>query len=187
VEVLRLNPLPAHARRHLSRGRGRRRTRRVGHSSRLVPLVFCLLAIADGCDSGTHAGSATRGGNNPTPAVPTSRGIDNAPSGGPAPTKLQGHWLLVSKSGHTFTNRFELEIRDRQYGFPVGLVRGHLVTHGDEVDFYNEDLCSLPFPQGVGRYRWTVKGERLHLARIDNDPCATRRGFLEDATYRRLR
>jgi hypothetical protein len=158
----------------------------VRHGFRLAPLLFCLVAIADGCDSAGQAGSATGGPSNPT-AASTSTRVDNAPSGGPAPSELQGHWLLVSKSGHRFTNRFELEIRDRQYGFPVGLVRGHLVAYGDEVDFYNEDLCNLPFPQGVGRYRWTVKGERLRLARIDNDPCATRRGVLEDATYRRLR
>jgi hypothetical protein len=158
----------------------------VRRSSTLVPLVFCLAAIAEGCDSGGQAGSATGGPTNPTPAVPTASGTDHAPSGGPASTKLQGHWLLVSKSGHMFKNRFELEIRDRQYGFPVGLVRGQVVAHGPEVDFYNEDLCDLAFPQGVGRYRWTVKGELLHLDRIEKDPCATRRGVLDDATYRRI-
>jgi hypothetical protein len=157
----------------------------VRHRFRLVPLFVCLLAFADGCDSGPQAGSATGGTTNPTDA--TSSGSDNAPNGEPAPTKLQGHWLLVSKSAHTFKNRFELEIRDRQYGFPVGLVRGHVVTHDHEVDFYNEDLCNLAFPQGVGRYRWTVNGDLLHLERIEKDACATRRGVLEDATYRRIR
>jgi hypothetical protein len=35
-------------------------------------------------------------------------------------------------------------------------VRGHVVTHDPRGDFYNEDLCNLAFPQGIGRYRWTV-------------------------------
>jgi len=52
------------------------------------------------------------------------------------------------------------------------------------VDFYNEDLCDLAFPEGVGRYRWIVNGELLHLDPIERDPCATRGGVLDDATYR---
>jgi hypothetical protein len=151
-------------------------------------VVFCLVAIGDGCDSGAE-GSGTDTSTvvqaSPTQALSTTSGIENVPSGGPAPTRLQGQWLLISKSGHTFKNRFELVIRDRQYGFPVGLVRGQVVAHGVEVDFYNEDLCDLPFPEGVGRYRWTVTGKLLHLDRIEKDPCATRRGVLDDATYRR--
>jgi len=102
-------------------------------------------------------------------------------------TKLQGEWLLISKSGHAFKNRFELVIRDRHYGFPVGLVRGEVVAHGVEVDFYNEDLCDLPFPEGVGRYRWAVRGNVLHLDHMTKDPCATRGGVLDDAIYRRIR
>jgi hypothetical protein len=92
----------------------------------------------------------------------------------------------LSKSGHAFKNRFELEVRDRQYGFPVGLVRGQVAAHGSEVDFYNEDLCDLAFPEGVGRYRWSVNGELLYLAGIEDDQCATRRGVLDGAKYRRL-
>jgi hypothetical protein len=172
--------------RYLSPGREGRRTSRVRRSSTLVPLVLCLAAMAEGCDSGGQAGSAAGGPTNPTPSVSTSSGTDHAPSGGSAPTKLQGHWLLVSKSGHKFKNRFELAIRDRQYGFPVGLVRGQVVAHGSEVDFYNEDLCDLAFPEGVGRYRWIVKGDLLHLERMGKDACATRRGVLDDATYRRI-
>jgi hypothetical protein len=152
---------------------------------RLVPLALCLVPIMSGCNSG-NTGTSASGLTDLTPTLSTSTGTDNAPSGGSAPTKLQGHWLLVSKSGHAFKNRFELEIRDRQYGFPIGLVRGQVVAHGNEVDFYNEDLCDLAFPKGVGRYRWTVKGELLYLAEIEKDRCATRRGVLDDAAYHRI-
>jgi hypothetical protein len=158
----------------------------------LILLALCVVSIAEGCDSGAEAkGSATatssNGRTSPTAALSTTTGIDNAPSGGSAPTKLQGEWLLISKSGHAFKNRFELVIRDRHYGFPVGLVRGEVVAHGVEVDFYNEDLCDLPFPEGVGRYRWAVRGNVLHLDHMTKDPCATRGGVLDDAIYRRIR
>jgi hypothetical protein len=108
------------------------------------------------------------------------------PAGGPTPAELQGSWELVSKSGKTLKNRFELVIPARHYGFPIGLVRGEIVAQGNEVDLYNEDLCGLAFPKGVGRYRWTLAGEMLHLDLIGKDPCA-RAGVLNDATYRRER
>jgi hypothetical protein len=160
----------------------------VWQSSRLVLLVFCLVAIGDGCDSGAEGSetdTSTIVRTSPTQALSTTNGIENAPTGGPAPTKLQGRWLLISKSGHTFKNRFELAIRDHQYGFPVGLVRGSIVAQGKKVDFYNEDLCGLAGPEGIGQYRWDVRGEILHLDLIGEDPCANRAGVLDDATYRR--
>ena len=158
----------------------------------LILLALCVAATANGCDSRGEGNASATGtlsnGTSPAAALSTTSGVDNAPSGGPAPSKLQGHWLLISKSGHTFKNRFDFAIRDRQYGFPIGLVRGEVVAPGPfEVDFYNEDLCDLPFPEGVGRYRWTVKGKLLHLDDLEVDPCATRRGVLDDATYRRVR
>jgi hypothetical protein len=51
-------------------------------------------------------------------------------------------------------------------------VRGEIVAQGNEVDLYNEDLCGLAFPKGVGRYRWTLAGEMLHLDLIGKDPRA---------------
>lgn len=157
----------------------------------LVLLALCVAAVANGCDSGGEveaSATSSNGRTSPTAALSTTSGVDNAPNGGPVPAKLQRHWLLISKSGHTFKNRFDFAIRDRQYGFPIGLVRGEVVAPGPfELDFYNEDLCDLPFPEGVGRYRWTVKGELLHLVAIEKDPCATRRGVLDGATYRRVR
>jgi hypothetical protein len=121
---------------HLSRGRVKRRNSGVRHSSIFVLLALSLVAVCDGCSRGEEAGGSATGASavEPTSSATTS-GIENAPSGGPPPVKLQGHWLLISKSGHKFKNRFELEIRDRQYGFPVGLVRGHVVAHDAEVDF----------------------------------------------------
>jgi hypothetical protein len=136
-----------------------------------------------GCNHGTSASGASTAS---TGSVPTATIPEIAPSGGPTPAELQGSWELVSKSGKTFKNRFELVIPARHYGFPIGLVRGEIVAQGNEVDLYNEDLCGLAFPKGVGRYRWTLAGEMLHLDLIGKDPCACA-GVLNDATYRRER
>jgi hypothetical protein len=113
-----------------------------------------------GCNHGTSASGASTAS---TGSVPTATIPEIAPSGGPTPAKLQGSWELVSKSGKTFKNRFELVIPARHYGFSIGLVRGEIVAQGNEVDLYNEDLCGLAFPKGVGRYRWGLAGEILHL------------------------
>jgi hypothetical protein len=83
----------------------------VWRSSKLGLVVFCLVAIADGCDSAAErsgTGTLTVVQASPTQALSTTSGIENAPSGAPAPTKVQGHWLLVSKPGYKFKNRFEL-------------------------------------------------------------------------------
>lgn len=155
----------------------------------MILLALGCIAVFGGCSSGEKTGGSS---THPSAVEQTSSGrtssIENVPSGAPAPSKLQGHWLLISKSGHTFKNRFDFAIRDRQYGFPIGLVRGEVVAPGPfELDFYNEDLCDLPFPEGVGRYRWTVRGNLLYVDDLELDPCATRRGVLDDATYRRVR
>lgn len=119
--------------------------------------------------------------------MPAATSPASAPSGGPTPAELQGSWELVSISGKTLKNlgRLELVIRGSHYGFPIGLVRGQIVARGNEIDFYNEDLCGLAFPKGVGRYRWSLAAEALHLELIGRDPCANRVGVLNDATYRR--
>jgi hypothetical protein len=152
------------------------------HSPRVAVALVSVLSPL-GCNHGTSASGASTA---PPGSVPTATIPEIAPSGGPTPAKLQGSWELVSKSGKTFKNRFELVIPARHYGFSIGLVRGEIVAQGNEVDLYNEDLCGLAFPKGVGRYRWALAGEMLHLDLIGKDPRA-RAGVLNDATYRRER
>jgi hypothetical protein len=152
-------------------------------TDKLFVAVALLLALSlFGCDDKSPAAktSVISAGSGPT-----MTSSENPVSGGPAPAELQGRWLLVSISKKAFKNRFELVIRDRHYGFPLGLVRGSIVAQGNEVDFYNEDLCDRACPEGIGRYRWNVRGDMLHLDLIGEEPCANRAGVLDDATYRR--
>jgi hypothetical protein len=119
------------------------------HSPRVAVAPVSVLSPL-GCNHGTSASGASTAS---TGSVPTATIPEIAPSGGPTPAKLQGSWELVSKSGKTFKNRFELVIPARHYGFSIGLVRGEIVAQGNEVDLYNEDLCGLAFRKGSVRAR----------------------------------
>jgi hypothetical protein len=62
---------------------------------------------------------------------------------------------------------------------------GEIVVRGDEIDFFNSAHCTLYLPEGVGRYRWTIKGNKLQLHVIEKDPCGGRAAI--DATFKRAR
>jgi hypothetical protein len=61
---------------------------------------------------------------------------------------------------------------------------GDLVVNGDEVAFFNAQICGLALPNGVGQYPLTVQGSRLHFTPVGDDPCG-RAAFL--ARYVRAR
>jgi hypothetical protein len=42
------------------------------------------------------------------------------------------------------------------------------------------------FPEGVGRYRWTVKGNTLRFEQIGKEPCGGRADILDGAVYKRI-
>jgi hypothetical protein len=69
---------------------------------------------------------------------------------------------------------------------PLRLAHGDLVVNGNEIAFFNAPICGLTLPDGVGRYRWTVKGKTLHFELIGQEPCGGRGDILEDATYERI-
>jgi hypothetical protein len=66
------------------------------------------------------------------------------------------------------------------------LAHGDLVVNGEKVAFFNAQICGLALPDGVGRYRWTVKGSRLRFTPVDDDPCGGRAAILADETYERV-
>jgi hypothetical protein len=67
-----------------------------------------------------------------------------------------------------------------------GSAQGRIVVNGDEIAFFNSNApsCPLRLPEGVGRYRWRLTGDKLHLTEIGNDPCV-RATHLAGATYLR--
>jgi len=61
---------------------------------------------------------------------------------------------------------------------------GQIVVNGNEIDFFSSALCGLYLPEGVGRYRWRIKGGMLHLDAIGKDPCGGRAAGIDGVTFK---
>jgi hypothetical protein len=140
-------------------------------------LTAAGLTACSGSESGgTEAGST---GSESQPAATTS---PQKPPGDPAPAQLQGDWLSVETSG---LPSVRLTIRESSYHVRAeGAAAGQIVVRGDEIDFFNSAICALYLPEGVGRYRWRIKGNVLQLHVIEKDPCGGRASGI-DATFKR--
>ena len=85
--------------------------------------------------------------------------------------------------------------RDRTYRFFPGRAGDHFGNqgrraHAGEVEADGDVLkftaiCGGSNVEGVGRYRWTLDGNALHLDLMGRDECSGRSAILEDATYKR--
>jgi hypothetical protein len=133
----------------------------------------------------------------PPPAV-------SPPPGGPVPAQLQGNWFLAPAAvdailGHedgnscpsppvavTATNCFFLlnltATTFHLEGTGIDTGSGNVVVNGNEIDFFNGALCYLQLPDGVGRYRWTLKSGVLRLTLI-SDPC-NRAPYMANQSWR---
>jgi hypothetical protein len=141
-----------------------------------VALLGALLAVSLG---GCGGNSAATG---PTAAMTST--ASGAPTGEAAPEELQGIWELVSKKNPE--KGLRLVISESHYRVVQRLAHGDLVVNGNEIAFFNAAVCGLQLPDGVGHYRWTIEGERLHFDMVEEDPCGGRSTILEDATYKRI-
>jgi hypothetical protein len=103
------------------------------------------------------------------------------PAGGPIPPELAGEWF----KGDVYRVKFEdnrVSLINLQSG---GVGGSQVVVDGDELVLFNSVLCGLTLPDGIGRYRWTLDGDELHLEEIGRDPCTGRRSPLAGATLTR--
>jgi hypothetical protein len=113
--------------------------------------VLCLVLMSCARESGSEATSQ--------PATEaTSTRASSGPTGDTAPAELQGTWKLVSNNPY---RGLVVVITDSHYRVVERFAHGDLAVNGDEVAFFNAQICGLALPDGVGRYRWTVKGSRL--------------------------
>ena len=106
--------------------------------------------------------------------------------GQPVPSQLQGDWFFHRGDGWV-----QLTLDGNQYklqGYHNGrfgaAANGNVIVNADEIDFFDGDQCGIPLPGGVGRYRWTLPGELLHFAALNDDPCG-RSEDLADENYQR--
>jgi hypothetical protein len=95
------------------------------------------------------------------------------------PVELQGEWFL---STATATEPVRIYLRETSYAAMLGH-SGTVEAEGDVLTFTAR--CVGTNYEGVGRYRWTLEGDTLHLDLIGNDECSGRQSILEDATYER--
>lgn len=149
-------------------------------ATRILPAALALACLVlTACGGGGPQSDATT----QAPTAATTTRASSAPTGDPAPAKLQGTRRLVSEGPE---KGIRVVITDRHYRVVERLGHGDLVVNGDEIAFFNAQICGLLLPDGVGRYRWTLEGRRLHFTPSDEEPCGGRADILADATYERV-
>lgn len=127
------------------------------------------------------------GGTSSTPteaAPPATETRSATPTAGdhPVPPELQATWLLDSE---TASDPVRLYLRETTYTASRGggSHAGRVAVDGSVMEFTS--LCGASNVEGVGRYRWKLDGDTLHLDLIGKDDCTGRSLILEDATYKR--
>jgi hypothetical protein len=120
---------------------------------------------------------AACGGQSSAPAEsePTRPASMTTTPSAPIPLKLQGTWLLRDPL-------LRLKLTERSYS--VEEHTGLAEAEGDVLTFTS--TCGDSAVTGVGHYRWTLKGNRLHLSVIGKDECAGRASGLSGATFERF-
>src|SRR5262245_3484657 len=129
----------------------------------VIGVAGAILAACGGQSSAAAESEPTR------PASTTT-----TPSA-PIPSKLQGTWLLRGPL-------LRLQLTARSYA-----VEGHSGTaaaEGDVLTFTSTGGDSAV--TAVRHYRWTFKGNRLHLSVIGKDECPGRASGLSGATFQRF-
>ena len=129
------------------------------------------------------AALAACGGGSPSPSEEAagtgSESTTTAAPEHPLPVDLQGTWFL---STATATDPVRIYLRETSYAAMHGH-SGTVEAEGDVLTF-TARCVGTPF-EGVGRYRWTLEADTLHLDMIGNDECSGRQSILDDATYER--
>jgi hypothetical protein len=102
------------------------------------------------------------------------------PQGAAVPAELSGVWYFPLHSS-------QITLRGTEYEVVQSVLHasGNVVVNGDEIDFFNGSGCGLALPDGVGRYRWSLKSaNELQFTALDADPCG-RVDILAGATWTR--
>jgi hypothetical protein len=153
------------------------------------PLIFAGLLLILSLVGCRGDGSPRESASASTASLSTTSGATNVPTGDLAPAKLQGTWKLVSLSGKEIKVPLYVAISDRKYALRSTDVNGDFVVNGNQIDFFNESLCTRGTSGSdprVGRYKWTLKGRKLHFRLLGKEPCGDRTGFFKNATYERI-
>jgi hypothetical protein len=121
---------------------------------------------------------AACGGQSSAPAEsePTRPASMTTTPSNPVPLKLQGTWLV--------RDPFPLRLKLTERSYSVEGHSGPAEVEGDVLTFTS--TCGDSAVTGVGHYRWTLKGNKLHLSVIGKDECPGRASGLSGTTFERF-
>jgi hypothetical protein len=162
--------------------------RRTSRVPRLITslVAFVLLAavvLLVSVRVGEELSNRQRASGTPPPsATSTVAPTASAPPGGAVPTTLAGNWILRTTTPSTSP---DLVFQASSYELITngGLSFGNVAVNGNEIDFFNGNVCRIPLPGGVGRYRWSLHGGVLQFTPLNMDPCGGRTRPLANQTY----
>ena len=142
-----------------------------------VLLAIAFVMLASSCGQSTSSAQ-----------LPSPSAVPSPPAGGPVPAQLRGGWYVLPPDinaavGYTACPlpstpaKCSVQIVfaattvtwPNNMGFPSCC--GDVVVNNSEVDFFNDSECGIQLPNGVGRYTWTLTGNVLHFAPLNQDPC----------------
>ena len=140
--------------------------------------MFRRWAVIGVAGAALTAALAACGGQSSAPAEsePTRPASTTTTPSAPIPLKLQGTWLV--------RDPFPLRLKLNERSYSVEEHSGLAQAEGDVLTFTS--TCGDSAVTGVGHYRWTLKGKRLHLEVIGKDECAGRASGLSGATFKRF-
>ncbi|SRR5216683_6491703 len=160
------------------------------HGGPRSPVIAVLVGIALGL-LGQACGQPTSTATVTSPSAASGR-----PQGGPVPATLLGEWFLppaivVAVEGNSACRLLRLTLTATTYRLTHDPACGGLtslrevVVNKAEIDFFNADVCGLKFPEGVGRYGWTLNGGVLHFTALNPDPCPRGAAWFDNRSYSR--
>jgi len=140
--------------------------------------------------------SAHGGPRSPVIAVPVGIALDLLGQACGQPATLLGEWFLppaivVAVEGNSACRLLRLTLTATTYRLTHDPACGGLtslrevVVNKAEIDFFNADVCGLKFPEGVGRYGWTLNGGVLHFTALNPDPCPPGAAWFDNRSYTR--
>ena len=130
------------------------------------------VALLAGCGGKSSAPT----GSEPAKTTGTTTASKNA-----LPADLVGTWRLVKPNPGDVVR---LYLRPNAYTVSRGFAHaGQAEAKADVLTLTS--VCGGSTVTGVGRYRWTLSGDKLHFEPFGKDECTGRTEVFEDATYER--